>query len=112
MTTFAMLAGTFPVAMGFGEVSKFRTSMGVAIIGGLILSTFLTLVVVPAIFEYIDTFREFVESKFRPKYKIKAQNNTGEKEKAEEIMPKEGMMLTGNPAYKGKGRPDKKNKLA
>ncbi|OHD68125.1 MAG: multidrug transporter AcrB [Spirochaetes bacterium RBG_16_49_21] len=72
MTTFSTLAGILPVALGFGEVSKFRTAMGVAIIGGLVLSTFLTLVVVPAMFEYIDTFREFIESKFRPKYKLSA----------------------------------------
>jgi HAE1 family hydrophobic/amphiphilic exporter-1 len=66
MTTFAMMAGTLPLALGIGEVSKMRSSMGVAIIGGLILSTFMTLVVVPAIFEFIDSFREWFERKFRP----------------------------------------------
>jgi len=39
------------------EVGKFRQSMGVAIIGGLISSTVLTLVVVPAVYGYIDVFR-------------------------------------------------------
>jgi predicted RND superfamily exporter protein len=66
MTTFAMLAGTLPVAFGIGEAAKYRVSMGIAIIGGLVVSTIITLVVVPAVFEYIDRFREFVESKFRP----------------------------------------------
>ena len=66
MTTFAMLAGTLPVAIGAGEAAKYRTGMGVAIMGGLIVSTLITLVVVPAVFEYIDIFREFIESKFRP----------------------------------------------
>jgi len=66
MTTFAMLAGTLPVAIGAGEAAKYRTGMGVAIMGGLIVSTMITLVVVPAVFEYIDIFREKLESKFRP----------------------------------------------
>lgn len=66
MTTFAMLAGMLPVAMGAGEAAKYRTGMGVAIMGGLILSTVITLVVVPAVFEYIDIFREKVEGSFRP----------------------------------------------
>ncbi len=66
MTTFAMLAGMLPVALGLGEAAKYRAGMGVAIIGGLILSTLITLIVVPAVFEYIDRFREFVEGSFRP----------------------------------------------
>ena len=67
MTTFAMLAGTLPLALGIGEASQFRQGMGIAIMGGLTLSTIITLLVVPAVFEYIDSFREFVESKFRIK---------------------------------------------
>jgi HAE1 family hydrophobic/amphiphilic exporter-1 len=66
MTTFAMIAATIPVAFGIGEAAKYRVSMGVAIIGGLVVSTLITLFVVPAVFEYIDRFREAVESRFRP----------------------------------------------
>ncbi len=65
MTTFAMMAGMLPLALGLGEGAKIKQSMGVAILGGLVISTVITLVVVPAAFEYIDIFREFVESKFR-----------------------------------------------
>ncbi|MCM2322392.1 MAG: efflux RND transporter permease subunit [Oligoflexia bacterium] len=57
MTTVALIAGMLPVAIGLNEASRQRTSMGVAIIGGLISSTLLTLVVVPAAFSYIDRFR-------------------------------------------------------
>lgn len=57
MTTLALIAGTIPVAIGLNEASKQRTSMGVAIIGGLISSTILTLVVVPAAYSYVDRFR-------------------------------------------------------
>lgn len=64
MTTFAMLAGTLPIALGVGEAAKTRMSMGIAIMGGMILSTLLTLVVVPAIFSLIDRVRERVHTPF------------------------------------------------
>lgn len=57
MTSFALIAGTIPVAIGMNEASKTRTAMGVAIIGGMISSTILTLIVVPAVFTYVDRFR-------------------------------------------------------
>ncbi len=57
MTTMALIAGTIPIALGLNEASRQRTSMGVAIIGGLISSTVLTLVVVPAAYSYVDRFR-------------------------------------------------------
>jgi HAE1 family hydrophobic/amphiphilic exporter-1 len=63
MTSFALIAGTMPVAIGLSEVSKPRTGMGVAIISGLISSTILTLVVVPAVFSYIDRFRLAAKNK-------------------------------------------------
>jgi HAE1 family hydrophobic/amphiphilic exporter-1 len=63
MTTFALIAGMLPVAIGLNEASKQRTSMGIAIIGGLISSTLLSLVVVPAAFIYIDRFRLWAKSK-------------------------------------------------
>ncbi|XDD52069.1 efflux RND transporter permease subunit [Leptospira sp. WS92.C1] len=72
MTSLAMIMGTVPIALGFGEAAKSRTAMGIAIIGGLILSTVVTLVVVPAIFGFIDRFREWIESKFRPDYDMNA----------------------------------------
>ena len=57
MTTMALIAGMVPLAIGLNEASKQRTSMGWAIIGGLISSTLLTLIVVPAAYTYIDRFR-------------------------------------------------------
>jgi HAE1 family hydrophobic/amphiphilic exporter-1 len=57
MTTMALIAGTIPIAIGLNEASRQRTSMGFAIIGGLISSTILTLIVVPASFSYVDRFR-------------------------------------------------------
>jgi HAE1 family hydrophobic/amphiphilic exporter-1 len=57
MTSFALIAGTLPIAIGMTAATKTRTSMGVAIIGGVIFSTVLTLVIVPSLFIYIDRFR-------------------------------------------------------
>jgi len=57
MTTFALIAGMLPMALGLSETGKFRSGMGIAVIGGLISSTFLTLVVVPAIYGYLDDLR-------------------------------------------------------
>ena len=64
MTTFALIAGMLPVAIGLNEASKQRTGMGIAIIGGLVSSTLLSLVVVPASFTYIDRFRLWIKSKW------------------------------------------------
>ncbi len=57
MTSFALIAGMIPLAIGLSEAAKQRTSMGVAVIGGLISSTLLTLVVIPAAYSYIERFR-------------------------------------------------------
>jgi multidrug efflux pump subunit AcrB len=54
MTTAAMIFGMLPLALGLGEGAEQQAPMGRAIIGGVITSTFLTLVVVPVIYSYID----------------------------------------------------------
>ncbi|MEO5667848.1 MAG: efflux RND transporter permease subunit, partial [Bdellovibrionota bacterium] len=56
MTSFALIAGMVPVAIGLNEASKTRTSLGIVVIGGTISSTLLTLVVIPAAYLYIDRF--------------------------------------------------------
>ena len=63
MTTFAMIAGMVPLALGIGEAAAMRQSMGIAIIGGIVLSTLVSLLVVPAVFEFIDKFRAATEAK-------------------------------------------------
>ncbi len=56
MTTFAIVFGMLPIALGEGSGSESRASMAVAVIGGLIASTLLTLVVVPAVYTILDDF--------------------------------------------------------
>lgn len=58
MTTFALIAGMIPVALGSGEGSQFRAPLGVAVIGGVITSTFLTLLAIPTFYEILDETRE------------------------------------------------------
>ncbi len=57
MTTIALIAGMIPVALGRGEGADFRAPLGIAIIGGVITSTFLTLLVIPTIYEIMDDAR-------------------------------------------------------
>jgi len=54
MTTIAMVAGMLPLSMGLGGDGSFRQPMGIAVIGGLITSTALSLLIVPVVFSYID----------------------------------------------------------
>ncbi|HEY4714022.1 MAG TPA: efflux RND transporter permease subunit, partial [Aquirhabdus sp.] len=55
MTTIAMGAGMLPIAIGLGSADpSFRSPMAVAVIGGLITSTILSLLVIPSVFTYID----------------------------------------------------------
>ncbi len=57
MTTLALVAGMMPLALALSEVGKFRQSMGVAVVGGLISSFFLTLLIVPAVYSIVDDVR-------------------------------------------------------
>jgi HAE1 family hydrophobic/amphiphilic exporter-1 len=60
MTSFALIAGMVPVAMGVGEGAEFRAPMGRAVIGGVITSTLLTLLVIPTVYEVMDKGRDRV----------------------------------------------------
>ncbi|HEX2998748.1 MAG TPA: efflux RND transporter permease subunit, partial [Armatimonadota bacterium] len=54
MTTLSTVIAMLPVALRFGRASEMRAPMAVAVIGGLILSTLLTLVVIPVAYTYLD----------------------------------------------------------
>jgi HAE1 family hydrophobic/amphiphilic exporter-1 len=65
MTTFALIAGMLPVAIGVGEGGEFYRPMAVAIIGGTITSTFLTLLVIPSFYDSIEIKRDSLVRKTR-----------------------------------------------
>jgi HAE1 family hydrophobic/amphiphilic exporter-1 len=65
MTTFALIAGMLPVAIGLGEGGEFYRPMAVAIIGGTITSTLLTLLVVPTFYDSIEVSRDRMVAKYQ-----------------------------------------------
>ncbi|MEO5897628.1 MAG: efflux RND transporter permease subunit [Vicinamibacterales bacterium] len=64
MTTFALIAGMIPVALGIGEGADFRAPLGIAVIGGVITSTILTLLVIPTVYEILADTRDWLGAKF------------------------------------------------
>ena len=63
MTTFALIAGMIPVALGLGEGGEFYRPLAIAIIGGTITSTILTLLVVPSFYDSIEIARDRMMAK-------------------------------------------------
>jgi len=61
MTTIAMGAGMLPTAMGLGAEPSFRAPMAIALIGGLLTSTLLSLLVVPVVFTYVDDLLQWIK---------------------------------------------------
>ena len=60
MTSLAMMAGMLPTALSLGQGSEFRQPMAIAVIGGLITSTVLSLVLVPVVYEFVDDFEHWL----------------------------------------------------
>ncbi len=60
MTTVAMIAGMMPIAAGFGADADFRSPMAIAVVGGLVTSTLLSLVVIPSVFTVFDDLQHWV----------------------------------------------------
>ena len=54
MTTVAALFGTLPIALGYGEGADARQPLGLAVVGGLVVSQFLTLYITPVIYLYLE----------------------------------------------------------
>jgi len=72
MTTIAMGAGMMPIALGIGTDPSFRAPMAIVVIGGLITSTFLSLLVIPVVFTFVDDGVQWLRKLFGGKRRIAA----------------------------------------
>ena len=77
MTTFALVAGMVPVAMGSGEGGDFRAPLGIAVIGGVITSTLLTLLVIPTVYEIAGRHARLDHRRFRGEKRHHKKATTG-----------------------------------
>jgi len=66
MTTMAALVGTLPIAMGLGAGAESRRPLGLAVVGGLLVSQFLTLYITPVYYVYIEQARKWLVRKRVP----------------------------------------------
>lgn len=70
MTTVAAIAGAMPIALGLGAGAQARQPMGLAIVGGLILSQIVTLYLTPVVYTYMDTFQKWLYERSRAKREL------------------------------------------
>ncbi|MEM9965095.1 MAG: efflux RND transporter permease subunit, partial [Asticcacaulis sp.] len=78
MTTVAMGAGMFPIAIGWGADVAFRSPMAIAVIGGLITSTLLSLIFVPTAYTLVDDMAQFIGRHTRKYFTAEKEPEAGD----------------------------------
>jgi hydrophobic/amphiphilic exporter-1 (mainly G- bacteria), HAE1 family len=66
MTTFAAIFGTLPIAVGTGAGAELRQPLGIAVVGGLVLSQLLTLFITPVVYVYLDRIDRMLKHRLEP----------------------------------------------
>ncbi len=69
MTTFAAIFGTLPIALGTGAGAELRRPLGIAVVGGLMVSQLLTLFITPVIYIYLDRIDRRLKRRLEPEYR-------------------------------------------
>jgi hydrophobic/amphiphilic exporter-1 (mainly G- bacteria), HAE1 family len=78
MTTMAALMGTLPIALGFGAGAESRRPLGLAVVGGLVVSQLLTLYITPVVYIYMERAQNFFRKRFGKKRAAKAEHHDQE----------------------------------
>jgi len=90
MTTMAALFGALPIALGAGAGSELRRPLGIAIVGGLLVSQVLTLYTTPVIYLYLDRLSPWMGRKVR---RLEAENLRRAEAAGDERVPASGDQL-------------------
>jgi multidrug efflux pump subunit AcrB len=72
MTTVAALFGTLPIALAYGEGADARQPLGLAVVGGLVVSQFLTLYITPVIYLYLEKAQQMLRGR-GPKHTVEPE---------------------------------------
>jgi HAE1 family hydrophobic/amphiphilic exporter-1 len=73
MTTMAALMGTLPIALGYGAGAQSRRPLGLAVVGGLVVSQLITLYITPVYYTYLESFQEWVRGLFGKRPELVAE---------------------------------------
>ena len=112
MTTFAAIFGALPIALGTGAGAELRQPLGVAVVGGLVLSQLLTLYITPVIYLYLDRFDRMLKRRLEPQLE-EVSEHAGERPNAgsRRIRPSRRCRGAGSANVDFHRRPDYSAKL-